>query len=201
MAVDIESLRRHYASLSNEALLDVNRDELVAAAQSCYDEEVTQRGLVASEAPEEDGVVLTPDENEPEWIEEAAEVYSILIRPGLSGASDIDAARSALSEAGVPSYLDVLEEPSEDPGVPPTQRWRLLVPGEMNLQATSILERDIFNAEFEAVWRHHLETLSDEQLEATEPQDVLCGLFDRVQRVLQAYEDEWERRGLPINPA
>jgi len=201
MAVDIESLRRHYASLSDEALLELNREELVAAAQSCYDEEVTQRGLVASEAPEEDGVVLTPDENEPEWIEEAAEVYSILIRPGLSGASDIDAARSALSEAGVPSYLDVLEEPSEDPGVPPTQRWRLLVPGEMNLQATSILERDIFNAEFEAVWRHHLETLSDEQLEATEPQDVLCGLFDRVQRVLQAYEDEWERRGLPINPA
>jgi len=71
----------------------------------------------------------------------------------------------------------------------------------MNLQATSILERDIFNDEFEAVWRHHLETLSDEQLEATEPQDVLCGLFDRVQRVLQAYEDEWERRGLPVSRA
>jgi len=204
MAVDIESLRRHYASLSNEALLDVNRDELVAAAQSCYDEEVAQRGLVASEAPEGEegeGVVLTPDENQPEWIEEAAEVYSILIRPGLSGAADIDAARSALSEAGVPSYLDVVEEPSDDPNVPPTQRWRLLVPGEMNLQATSILERDIFNDEFEAVWRHHLETLSDEQLEATEPQDVLCGLFDRVQRVLQAYEDEWERRGLPVSRA
>jgi len=207
MPVDIENLRRHYASLSDDALLEVNRAELVAAAQNCYDEEITRRGLSASnevtreQGEIEAGVVLTRDENEPEWIEEAAEVYSILLRPGMTGATDIDAARSALLEAGVPCFLDVLEEPSDDPNIQPTQRWRILVPGELNLQATSILERDIFNEEFEAVWRHHLEALSDEELQATEPQDVLCGLFDRVQRVLQAYEDEWEKRGLPVSPA
>ena len=38
-----------------------------------------------------------------------------------------------------------------------------MVPGNLNQRATSILERDIFNPEFEAEWKTHLEMLSDEE--------------------------------------
>ena len=45
MPVDRDYLREHYASLSDEALLEINREELVKTAQECYDDEVGQRGL------------------------------------------------------------------------------------------------------------------------------------------------------------
>jgi hypothetical protein len=58
------------------------------------------------------------------------------------------------------------------------------------------LERDIFNAEFEAEWKTHLEALSDEEHDAMTPQSAFCGLFDRVDRVTKAYDREIARRGL-----
>jgi hypothetical protein len=71
-----------------------------------------------------------------------------------------------------------------------------MVPGDLNLEAGSILDRDIFNADFEAQWKAHLEILSDEELGAVNPEDAFCGLFDRVERVLNTYEAELARRGL-----
>jgi hypothetical protein len=44
--VDPEYLRAHYASLSDRALLDVSRSDLVEIAQQCYDSEMKRRGLV-----------------------------------------------------------------------------------------------------------------------------------------------------------
>jgi hypothetical protein len=58
------------------------------------------------------------------------------------------------------------------------------------------LERDIFNADFEAEWKTHLETLSDEELRAMTPQSAFCGLFDRVERVTKAYDEEIASRRL-----
>jgi len=63
-------------------------------------------------------------------------------------------------------------------------------------ESAHILDRDIFNDEFEATWKTHLEMLSDEQLRESEPKDVFCGLFDKVDRVVTAYDDELARRGL-----
>lgn len=45
MQIDLESLRRPYTSLSDDELLALKRDELIEAAQKCYDEEVDRRGL------------------------------------------------------------------------------------------------------------------------------------------------------------
>ena len=45
MQIDLESLRRHYSSLSDEELLALNRDDLIEMAQKCWDEEVERRGL------------------------------------------------------------------------------------------------------------------------------------------------------------
>ena len=78
----------------------------------------------------------------------------------------------------------------------PTHDWRVLVPGKLNLTATSVLEEEIFNPEIEAQWRAHLQELSDDELRAVTPRQAYGGLFDRLERVTRAYEDEMARRGL-----
>ena len=43
MKLNIEELRRHYASLSDEALREIDRTELVEIARQCYDQELALR--------------------------------------------------------------------------------------------------------------------------------------------------------------
>ena len=58
MKVSVEDVRRQYAELSDEALLDIDRQDLVELARKCYDEELARRQLktgaparAAQEAP------------------------------------------------------------------------------------------------------------------------------------------------------
>ena len=51
MQVDLEYLRRQYASLSDEALLALDRSELVETAQKCYDEELVRRKPIGLTKP------------------------------------------------------------------------------------------------------------------------------------------------------
>jgi hypothetical protein len=98
--------------------------------------------------------------------------------------------------------MDVGEEkPAESAVTEPMHEWRLRVPGNLNFQATSILERDIFNADFEAEWKAHLEMLSDQEVRAMSPQVVFCGLFDRVERVIRVWNEELQRRRLTSKSA
>jgi PhnB protein len=48
MKVSVEDFRRQYAGMSDEALLDVDRRELVDLARKCYDEELARRQLKAA---------------------------------------------------------------------------------------------------------------------------------------------------------
>jgi hypothetical protein len=57
-----------------------------------------------------------------------------------------------------------------------------------------VLDRDLYNKEFEETWKTHLEMLNDEELREMKPEVVFCGLFDRVERVKRAYEEELDRR-------
>jgi hypothetical protein len=213
MQLDAEYLRQHYSSLTDEALLDIDRAELVELAQRIYDAEVRGRGLLAAGAggrrpaprptPEPSDDLRSNDlsvsdeaydrEGEPSWLDEAAEVYSVVVGPGTLG-SEIADARSVLEAAGIPCSVELVEMPEEKS--PARKRWRLMVPGSLNLQATSTLDRDMFNNDFEAEWKTHLETFSDRELLAMSPEVVFCGLFDRVERVSKAYEEELARRGL-----
>lgn len=195
MPPDPTYLREHYESLSDEALLSINRAELVATAQQCYDDEVRSRRLSGS------GSVHTTPElgagDQPDWLDEAVEVYSVIDSPGVEAAARAAAAaREALEAAGIPCLLSLGERPEEEASRKPPPEWRLLVPGTFNQHATSILERDIFNAEFEAEWKAHLQTFSDDELRSMNPQVNFCGLFDRVERVTKAYKEEFARRGL-----
>jgi hypothetical protein len=209
MPVDPKYLRQHYASLSDQALLGIDRDDLVKTAQNCYDDEVRRRSLASSRgaAPpilpnknvdvayaDVDGEA-SGDGDKPGWLQEAAEVFSEPDWPGKAPASDIADARDVLEAAGIPCYLDLSAIPEYKSALPkPTHLWRLMVPGNLNMRAASILDRDIFNLEFEAEWKTLLETLSDQELREMNPQLTFCGLFDRVRRVTRAYDDEIARR-------
>ena len=204
MQLDPEYLRKHYALLSDEALLAVDRAELVDMAQKILDEEVGRRDLSPRRTytnPTDDEAQVdleSPDDgDQPGWLDDAAEVYSVVVLPGTAPAPDAVKARDVLEAAGIPCYLD-LSEISQEKSVfaEPTHRWRLMVPGKLNLRATSVLERDIFNPDFEPIWKTHLESLSDEELPAMSPQVAFCGLFDRIERVNRVYDEEIARRRL-----
>jgi hypothetical protein len=211
MPVDPEYLRRHYASLSDEALLDINGDDLVDVARECFEAEVGRRQVhsravaAAGEGAQvldldsdvEYGYEFSPEEGEPDWLEEGMEVFSAIVRAGATNAPDADNARAALQAAGIPCYLDMHEEEPAKPEPPvPMHRWRVLVPANLNLQATNVLQRDIFNEDFEAGWRTHLEVLSDDEVQALNLRLVFCGLFDQIDRAGRVYQEELSRRGL-----
>jgi hypothetical protein len=103
-------------------------------------------------------------------------------------------ARDVLEAAGIPCHLELIEEPEQEDQM--RFRWRVMVPGKLIHRAASVIDRDIFNAEFEAQWRTHLEMLSDEELGVMEPEYAFCGLYDRIERINRAYEEELERRRL-----
>src|SRR5579862_6954042 len=52
MQIDPEDFKRHYALLSDDALLEIDRDELVDTARVCYDAELNERQLVRPDAEE-----------------------------------------------------------------------------------------------------------------------------------------------------
>ena len=207
MQADPEYLREQYALMSDEALLEISREDLVPIAQTCYDDEVARRRLQARRefgeavAAEEIGqeqdagpVEINPDER-PAWIEDAAVVFSTRVRAGIVVGPDIADASKALAGAGIPCFVEVADISDEvHSNSRWTEEWRVLVPGNLNLRATSVLDRDIFNNEFEETWRVHLETLSDSELREARPEFVFCGLFDKVERVKRVYQNEIQRR-------
>jgi hypothetical protein len=215
MQPDIESLRRRYAGLSDEALLAIDRAELTGAAQNCYDGEIAKRGLRAASGlrrsprpsagqpddqdhGESEAAEPLDAEGPDDWLADAMEVYSLTFFPG-TDVGQLEEARKSLESAGIPFHVewsDVVDEDTGQPVTPPRQRGRILVPGHLNLLAASTLDRDIFNDEFESAWRNHLEVLSDDEVLEMTPEVVFCGLYDRIERAVKAYEDELARRGL-----
>jgi hypothetical protein len=164
MQVSIEDLRRHYASLSDEALEEIDPDELTEVARQCYQREVDQRGLLepASEpVPNPDEVLHEDFDVEPDWLDHAACPCSYTATPGSNHAPDAARAHDVLVAAGVPCYLSLV---SPDPGNEDSSHfdeYRVLVPESLNLKAISVLDRDIFNPEMEYDWRNHFSALSD----------------------------------------
>jgi hypothetical protein len=166
MQLDLEYLRQHYASPSDEALLAVDRADLVETARSIFDVEAGRRKLVPPQdawhrqpAISRHSDWLEGETNgageKPGWLEEASEVYACAVHSATAPVPDtaVDA-RDASRAAGIPCCLDFCEIPPEKSLSPyGTHRWRLLAPGKLSLQATSVVERQIGNPEFEAGWK------------------------------------------------
>jgi len=207
MKVDAEYLRRHYASLSDESLLELNRHELVQDAQIIYDAEMAARQLKhiarpaarpEPRAPAKAKIEFDhadPGNGEtPEWVEGAAEIFSGRDEPGTGPPQSLIDARAALEAGGIPCYMELIVDPEHVSKE--EKRWRLLVPGNLAFPATGIMTRDVFNTDFENDWKSHLELMSDEELRLMTPEVAFCGLYDRLERIERAYQEEIARRGL-----
>jgi len=215
LQLNIEDLRRHYASLSDEALRAIDRSELVEIARECYDQELAQREPLERRpeiaprpsmrdeepdakyelAPGEEwkDEVIAGSKEPPEWIADADCVCTFSSRPGSDSASDADNIRATLTAAGIPCYVSVRTlDLDATPGR--LTEYRVEVPGGLNLEATSVLDKEIYNVEIEAMWRTHLEVLTDEQLLGLKKEVILGGLLDRIERVERAYDEEVARR-------
>jgi hypothetical protein len=193
MPLDTEFLRRHYAEMSDEELQSINRDDLVEAARRIFDEEIASREVPEPVMVRRAAVVPQEVAVDEDWLADAAEAFSSYARPGTTDPSEgsVDA-RDVLEAAGIPCHLELVEEPEAEPQY--RFRWRVLVPGKLMHRAASVLDRDIFNQQFESELRTHLEMLSDEELRVMEPQYAFCGLYDRLERINRAYDEELERR-------
>jgi len=168
MAADPESPEHPYVAESEQDLLNLRRGKLTS---------------------------IPFDQPAPPWLEDASEIYSTPVRPRVVDPHVLDEFRSALEAEGIPCFIDIIEDPleeGEEPGA--TARWRVMVPGELNLRATSVLDRDFFNSEFVETWKNHLQMLSDDEVTNARPELIFCGLFDRVERVSQVWQEELERR-------
>lgn len=94
MQVNPEDFRRRFENLSDDALLEVNRDELVDIARDFYDAELARRGLTPKVETGE--VVPIPAESNPE---------DDLVLAGEFGSSqELAFARSLLKAADIPTY-------------------------------------------------------------------------------------------------
>ncbi len=198
MQIDLASLRQHYGSLADDELLALDREELTEAAQKCYDEEVARRDLAAPEEPEEEPGEYTGSGADhgvdPDWLEDAACACSYVSQPGGSAATDAENARGALEDAGLPCQVSVVEIAPSSGDQPAQQEYRVMVPGALNLKATAILDKEVFNPQLEADWRTHFEALTDEELAELNPDVICAGLVDRIARLKSAYNDEKARR-------
>ena len=203
MRVTQQELSQFYASLSDEALREIDPDDLSEAARKCYELEAAQRNLTGKPAPaavdEDEDQEPGPEQEEsfevdPDWLEHAACVCSYRAVPGSSNAMDAAHARDVLVEAGVPCHLAVVPPEPEPDGASRFDEYRVLVPAALNLKAISVLDLEIFNEEMEGDWKTHFAALTDEELEALNPDDLCAGLLDRVERLTRVYNEEVERR-------
>lgn len=195
MQIDREALHKHYASLSDEELLDLDPAELTEVARECYDREFERRQLNSQPEVEEDApahqtahLADGSHEVEPDWLENASCACSFM-QAGASYAAEVDEACEVLQAAGIPFEV-IGDEPTEEgPGL-----LKVMVPGVLNLKATSVLDRDLYNPRLEVEWRALFEDASDRELAALRPDVICAGLLDRAARLKRIYEEEVARR-------
>jgi hypothetical protein len=134
MKLDPAELRQQYGSLSDEALLAMNREDLVDLAQQIYDEEVESRGLGCSTETVESESGKPPENESGEELVEAA-VYE--------SRSEARLAKSFLLSAEIPCTLENEFSLNDAP-------LRLLVPASMLDQALDVLGAEISEEELAA---------------------------------------------------
>jgi hypothetical protein len=215
MRIDPKDLRRHYESLSDEELLDMDRSDLAPVAQGIYDQQIARRGLDHPPEQEEEAdhgplPVFKPGEDRdfaselggdtgdgppPAWLEDAACTWSADIYPDSDHMSTGAEVQTALRDAGIPNRI-VVKPPEPKPPSAPRSLYCVMVPGDLGSRAVSVVERKVFNRMAEAEWRSQLQSFSDAELRALNPEDSWGALLDRAERMKRAYLDEIARRKL-----
>jgi len=219
MRIDPEDLRRHYESLSDEGLLDINRSDLAPVAQGIYAQEIARRGLDHPPEEEEDAYhrplpVFKPGEHwdfasglgadtddgpPPAWLEDAACPWSAYIHGDVDYIGTGAEVQTALREAGIPNRI-VVKPPEAEPPSTPRSLYCVMVPGDLGTRAYYVVERKVFNRMAVAEWRSQLQAFSDEELRTLSPEDFWGALLDRAESMKRAYLDEIARRNLQAAP-
>ena len=130
MQVDLDDFRRRYEELSDDALLDLDRDELVDLARDCYDAELARRGLRRSSS--------SPPATEVQDQGELVEVARF------TSSSEADLARALLESAAIPCYL---ENEIAGKTLRVTNGLRLFVPATLLESAREILDAPVSDEE------------------------------------------------------
>jgi hypothetical protein len=128
LQIDLEDFRQRYAELSDEALLELERDDLVDLARDCYDAELARRGLRRSSPPS----TQVQDHGE------LAEVARF------SSSSEADLARALLESGAISCYL---ENEFAGKTLRVTDGLRLFVPASLLENAREILEAPVSDEE------------------------------------------------------
>jgi PhnB protein len=99
--VNIEDIRRQYAELSDEGLLEIERADLMEQARKCYDEELAQRGLMPAMTEAED--------------EASRESQELVVAANYRSLDEAELARSLIRDAGIPVRLRKEETSGDKP--------------------------------------------------------------------------------------
>jgi len=200
MPIDADHLRQRYASLSDEELIALDRNDLTDTAQQYYDEEMEQRGISVetSHAGDDDSDETTTWEHgtlgEEEGDDEGFIVCTFTDHRGVSSVGEAEEAYAALQAAGIPCRVETHTIESEPIPAESRTEHQVVVPSGFSLQATSVLDKDVFNPRMELDWKTHLESLTDEQLLLLNADVICAGLLDRAARLRKAYAAEVRRR-------
>jgi hypothetical protein len=161
MKVDAEDFRRVYESMNDGALLAVNREDLVAVAQECYDVELARRGLANAHTVEP----------EASGLEAAGDGDGMVELAIFTDVEEARLARALLKAAEIPCYLE-----NDDPlggnwiGGPGVGKFRLSVPPDWLEQAGEVLETEISEEEL-AAQAEAAGELEEEEAEAEAERD------------------------------
>ena len=199
MQIDIMALQQHYRDISDDQLFSMDREDLTEEAQRVYDDEVKRRRWNKDFGSHEEhgdkspsfysGRLRLEDEADgPDWMENSACACAFTEYPGSEAAQSAAKAVDVLKAAGIPSRMTETEDGEG------RKTLMVMVPGASIMHATSIVDRDLLNIEYEAEWRRHLESLSDSELLTLDPEVFCAGMLDRAARLTKSYADEMERR-------
>ena len=133
MQIDPEDFKRHYALLSDDALLEINRGELVDAARSYYDADLAPRKLAPPQAEEN---LSSPDRGDDASAQ--PEGGPQLVATFLS-LEEANFARGLLQSADIPCSF----ENNQAAAWSGIGELRLMVPASAYDRACEILETEI----------------------------------------------------------
>ena len=136
MEVSQADFRQHYELLSDEALLEINAEDLVDVARECLAEEIASRGLSVATADVAEEVVAGPVAGE----EEPGEVMIATFTNG----DELNLARGLLQMAEIPSRVD------NPLAVMGGMELRLFVPAAFEEHALEVLAAEISDEELAA---------------------------------------------------
>ena len=182
MRIDPEDLKRHYALLSDEALLEIDPADLTDTAYACFEDEMARRKLAPSpEAPHEDPEIPA----EPETADAGVAVGTFQYPEELEDARDV------LEHAGIPCSIRSNRH-----------QYELVVPPSVREPAEQALRTHYFDPKAEVDYQTHFELLSDEELLALETgglSEAARGLLDE-ELTLRGLESGLEKAD-PTAPA